>query len=80
MVNLLALTKKGLVSGTAKPKSAKKDNDSSKTCFNIVPYKKGLPPIGNIVLESSPSPSAHTYSNRLSTAVKLRPPTSKPFF
>lgn len=80
MVNLLALTKKGLVSRTTKPKSTKKDNDSSKTCSNIVPYKKGLPPIGNIVLESSPPSFARTSSNRLSIAVKLRPPISKPSF
>ena len=43
-------TKKGSMSQTAKPKSAKKGDDSSKTCSDIIPYKEGLPPTGNVVL------------------------------
>ena len=43
VVNLSTPTKKGSVSRTAKPKFAKKGDDSSKTCYNIVPYKAGLP-------------------------------------
>ena len=78
VVNLPAPTKKVLVSQTAKPKSAKKGDDSSKTCFDIIPYKGGLPPIGNIVLESSPLSSARTRSSRRSTVDRLKPPTPKP--
>jgi len=58
VVNLPVPTKKVLVSRTAKPKSTKKGDDSSETCFDIIPYKGGLPPIGNIVLESSPPSTA----------------------
>ena len=43
-------TKKGSMSRTAKPKSAKKGDDSSKTCSDIISYKEGLPPTGNVVL------------------------------
>ena len=43
VVNLSTPTKKGSVSRTAKPKFAKKGDDSSETCSNIVPYKAGLP-------------------------------------
>ena len=78
MVNLPTPTKKSTVSQTAKPKSTKKGDDSSETCSNIIPYKGGLFPIGNIVLESSPPPSARTCSNRHSTAGKPNPPTPKP--
>ena len=46
VVNLLAPAKKGLVSHSAKPKSAKRGDDSSETCFDIVPYEGSLPPIG----------------------------------
>ena len=43
VVNLSTPTKKGLVSRTTKPKFAKKGDDSSETCFNIILYKGGLP-------------------------------------
>ena len=73
MLNLPALAKKGSVSRTTKPKSIKRGDDSSKTCFDIVPYEGGLPPIGNIVLESSSLPSARTHSSRHSIASKRKP-------
>ena len=69
-LNLPAPAKKGSVSQTAKPKSIKRRDDSSKTCSDIIPYKGGLPPIGNIVLKGSPPPSAHTRSNMRSIASK----------
>ena len=64
VLNLPALAKKGSVSQTAKPKFAKRGDNSSETCFDIVPYEGGLPPIGNIVLESSSLPSAFTHSSK----------------
>ena len=67
-----------MVSWTAKPKSAKRRDDSSKTCSNIIPYGGGLPPIGNIVLESSPPPSTHIHSSRHSIASKPKPSTPRP--
>ena len=73
VVNLPALGKKGLVSRSAKPKSIKRGDDSSKTCSDIVPYGSGLPPIGNIVLEGSPPPSTHTHSGRHPTISKPKP-------
>ena len=78
VVNLPAPAKKGLVSQTAKPKSAKKGDDSSKTYFDIVPYKGGLTPIGNIVLEGSPPPPTHTRSSMRFTASKPKPSTPRP--
>ena len=55
------------------PWSAKKGDDSSKTCSNIVPFKGDLPSIGNTVLKSSPPPFARTCSSRCPTAGKSRP-------
>ena len=86
VVNLLAPTKKGSVSWSAKPKSTKRGDNSSETCSNIVPYKGGLPPIGNIVLkrsspivlEGSSPPSARSHSNRCSTASKPKPSAPRP--
>ncbi|XP_065629848.1 flocculation protein FLO11-like [Quercus suber] len=77
VVNLPTPAKKGLVSQTTKPKSAKIGDDSSETCSNIVPYEGGLPPIGNIVLEGSPPPFARTRSNKHSTASKPKPSTPR---
>ena len=77
VVNLPAPVKKGLMSRSAKPKSTKKGDDSSETCSNIVPYEGGLPPIGNIVLESSP-PSTRTRSSRRPTTGKPKPSTPRP--
>lgn len=68
MVNLPTLAKKGSVSLTVKPKFAKRGNDSSETYSDIIPYTGGLPPVGNIVLESFSPPSACTHSIRRSTA------------
>ena len=48
---------------SAKSKYAKKGDDSFKTYSNIVPFESDLPPVGNIVLESSPPPSARTCSS-----------------
>ena len=78
VVNLPTPAKKGSMSWSAKPKSTKRGNDSSETFFNIVPYKGVLPPIGNIVLESSPPPSAHTHSSKRPTIGKPKPSTPRP--
>ena len=43
VVNLLVPMKKGSVSWTTKPKSAKRGDDFSETCFDLVPYGGGLP-------------------------------------
>ena len=72
MTNLPIPTKKGSASWSAKPKIAKKGDDSFETCSDIVPFEGGLPPIGSIVLESSPSPSARTRSSRRPTPSKFR--------
>ena len=78
VTNLPIPMKKGSTSRSAKPKPAKKGDDSSETCSNIVPFEGNLPPIGNIVLESSPPSSARTYSSRHPTASKSRPTTPRP--
>ena len=78
VLNLLALAKKGSVSQIARPKSAERGDESSETCFNIVPYEGGLPSVGNIVLESSSLPSAFTHSSRHSIASKRKPLASRP--
>ena len=78
VVNLLTPTKKGSVSRSAKTKSAKRGDDSSETCSDIVPYEGGFPPIGNIVLEGSPSPFACTHSSRHPTAGKPKPVAPRP--
>ena len=70
--------KKGLVSRPAKTKSAKRGDDFSETYSDIVPYGSGLPPIGIIVLKSSPPPFAHTRSSRRSTANKPKLSTLRP--
>ena len=64
MTHISVLVKKSSTPQSAKSKSAKKGDNSSKTCSNIVPFKSDLPPIGNIVLESSPPPFARTHSSR----------------
>ena len=58
VVNLPTPVKKGSVSWSTKLKSTKRGDDSFETCPDIVPYKGGFPPIGNIVLEGSPPPLA----------------------
>ena len=78
VVNLPKPTKKGSMSRTAKSKSAKKGDDSSETCSDLVPYKEGIPPIGNIVLKSSPPPSTRTHSSRYSTVSKPKPSAPRP--
>ena len=79
VVNLPTPTKKGFVSQTFKPKSAKKGDNSFKACSDIGPYKEGLPLISNIAFESSPHPSAKAHSSKRSTTARPRPPTLKPF-
>ena len=69
--------------GYAKPKSTKKGGDSSKACSDVVPFESSLLPIGNIVLEGSLPPSAHTRSSIRPTASKskfvaLQLPTDAP--
>ena len=59
--------------GFAKPKSAKKGDDSSEAYSDVVPFESGLPPIGNMVLESFPPSSANTRSS-------VRPIASKSKF
>ena len=76
-MNLPIPTKKGSASRSTMPKPAKKGDDSSKTCSDVVPFKGGLPSIGSIVLESSP-PFAHTRSSRHPIAGKFRPATPRP--
>ena len=78
VVNIPAPTKKGSMSRSTKSKSAKRGDDYSETCFNIVPYKGGLPPIDNIVLEGSPPPFARTCSSRCLTAGKPKPAAPQP--
>ena len=78
VLNLPAPAKKGLVSWIAKPKSAKRGDDSFETCFDIVPYEGGLPPIGNIVLKSSSLPPAFTHSSKRSIASKRKPLAPRP--
>ena len=78
VLNFPAPAKKGLVSRTAKPKFAKRGDDSSETCFDIVPYEGGLPPIGNIVLESFSLPSAFIHSSKCSIACKCKPSAPRP--
>ena len=58
---------------SAKAKSTKKGDDSSETCSDIVPFNGDFPPVGNIVLESSPPSSTHTHSSRCPTTGKSRP-------
>lgn len=62
----------------AKPKSTKKGDDSSKTCSDILPFKSDLPPVSNIVLDGSPSPSIRTHSRRRLTTGKSRPTALRP--
>ena len=80
VVNLPVPAKKGSVTRTVKPKFAKRGDDSSETYSDIIPYRGGLPPIGNIVLESSPPPlpSALTCSSGHSIASKPKPSTPRP--
>ncbi|KAL0001492.1 hypothetical protein SO802_015273 [Lithocarpus litseifolius] len=78
VVNLPVPIKMVSMSRTAKLKSAKKGDDSFETCSNIILYKGSLPPIGNIVVESSPSPSARTHSSRRSTTGRPKPLALKP--
>ena len=78
VMNLPTPAKKGSVSQSAKPKSTKRRDDSSETCSNIIPYKDGLPPIGNIVLEGSSPPSTYTHSNRHPAKSKPKPFAPRP--
>ena len=64
--------------GFAKPKSAKKGDDSFEAYSDVVPFKSSLPPIGNRVLESSPPPFASTHSSMCPTASKSKFATSQP--
>ena len=77
VTNLFVPVKKSSAPRSAKPKSAKKGDDSSETCSDIVPFKGVLPPIGNIALESS-LPSTHTHSSRRPIVGKSRPTASRP--
>ena len=79
MINIPLPGKKGF----AKPKSTKKGDDSSEACLDVVPFKSGLPPRGNIVLRSPPPPSARTHLSVRPIASKskfttLRPSTDTP--
>ena len=78
MTNLPIPAKKGSASWSAKPKTAKKGDDSFEPCSDIVPFKGGLPLIGSIVLESSPPPFTPTYSSRHPIIGKSRPATLWP--
>ena len=78
VTNISVPVKKSSAPRSAKPKSAKKGDDSSKTCSDIVPFEGDLPPIVNIVLESSPPPSTHTHSNRHPIVGKSKPTAPRP--
>lgn len=78
VVNIPTPVKKGSVSWTTKSKSTKKGDDSFETCSDLVPYKEGIPPIGNIVLKSSHPPSIRTHSSRRSTTSKPKPSAPRP--
>ena len=78
VMNLPTPMKKRSVSRSPKPKSTKRGDDSFETCSDIIPYKRGLPPIGNIVLEGSPPPSAYTHSSRHPTTSKPKPSAPRP--
>ena len=77
VLNLHAPTKKGSASKSTKPKLAMKGVDTSKTCSDIVPYKGGLPPIGSIILESTPPPSSKPHSTKRTTSIQTKLPTSR---
>ena len=79
VINIPLLGKKG----SAKPKSTKKGDDFSDACSEVVPFESGLPPIGNIVLKSTPPPSTRTHPSMRPTTSKfnfttLQPPTDAP--
>ena len=73
VTNISVPSKKGF----AKSTSAKKGDDSSEACSDIVPFESVLLPIGNIVLESSP-PFARARSSRCHTASKSKPAAPQP--
>ena len=64
MTHISVLVKKSSTPQSAKSKSAKKGDNSSKTYSNIVPFKGDLPPVGNTILESSLPPFTRTHSSR----------------
>ena len=83
VTNIFVPVKKSSASRSAKPKLAKKGDDSSETYLDIVPFEGGLPPIGNIFLESSHPPFAHTRSSKRpiagkSKSIALWPSTDAP--
>ena len=78
VVNVPVPIKKGSVSWTTKPNSAKRWDDSSKNYFDIAPYGGAIPPIGNIVLVSPPSTSTRTRSSRHSITSKPKPSAPRP--
>ena len=73
VINIFVPSKKGFARST----SAKKGDDSSEACSDIVPFESDLPPVGNIVLESSP-PFARARFSRRPTASKSKPATPWP--
>ena len=78
VTNLPIPAKKGSTSQSIKLRFAKKGDDSSETCSDIVPFEGSLPPRGNIVLESSHPPSAHARSSRRHSASKSRSTVPRP--
>ena len=63
---------------SAKSKSVKKGDDFSEAFLDIIPFESDLPPIGNIVLESSLPHSARTHSCRHPTTSKSKPTAPQP--
>ena len=57
---------------SAKSKSTKRGDNSSETCSDIVPFESDLPPIDDIVLESSLPSSTCTRSSKRPTTGKSR--------
>ena len=79
VTNISVPMKKSLAPRSTKPKPAKRGDDSSETCSNIVPFEGGLPPMGNIVFESSPPPSTRTHCSKRPIVGKSKPTASRPF-
>ena len=78
VTNISMPMKKSSALRFTKPKFSKKVDDSSETYSDIVPFEGDFPPIGNIVLESSHPPSAHTRSSKRPTVGKSRPIAPRP--
>ena len=77
----LSAPNKGSASMLAKTKFSKKGKgiamSTLEVCSDIVPYVGDLPPIGSIILESTPPPTVRNCSTTKSIVVKPKPPLLK---